>query len=230
MFVEIGEAPRPPPKSSNRPPKPLTSTSLKQEHLVNAKMVLTAGLACQLKDDEVTENTAIAVERVASDLIALSSAVAMALNRALKGNSSDGSDPVLLKKWCEFYSEELLPRTLTMVKKTSPKLDPYGMYLPSRMGTRVSPELLQKGLKAVERPTEAPKKAKKEETEEEPIAEKKADIPKEEPKAVSEEAVDEDEDAEDEEDEAEEVDTLEEDEYDEYEYDEDEYYDDGEEL
>jgi hypothetical protein len=113
-------------------------------------MVLKAGIACQLKDGEDCENTALSVERVASDLIALTNAVAMALNRALKGTDSvHGMDAALIQKWCEFYSQELLPQTRSMVKKTSSKLDAYGLFLPSRMGTTVSPDVLQKGLNAV---------------------------------------------------------------------------------
>ena len=129
-------------------------------------MVLKAGIACQLKDGEDCENTALAVERVASDLIALTNSVATALNRALKKGTTaatgktteddDGKkhgggtdDAALLQKWCEFYRDELLPQTRSMVKKTSSKLDAYGLFLPSRMGTTVSPDVLQKGLNAV---------------------------------------------------------------------------------
>jgi gamma-glutamyl phosphate reductase len=54
------------------------------EHLEAAQMVLKAGIACILKDGEECENTAIAVERVAGDMIGLSTAVAVALNRVLK--------------------------------------------------------------------------------------------------------------------------------------------------
>ena len=128
----------------------MTATALRSEHLDAATMVLKAGIACQLKDGEECENTALAVERVASDLIALSNAVALALNRALKGtNGASGADAALLQKWCEFYSQELLPQTRSMVKKTSSKLDAYGLFLPSRMGSTVSQDLLQKGLKPV---------------------------------------------------------------------------------
>merc|ERR1712086_238737 len=34
-----------------------------------------------------------------------------------------------------------------MVKKTAPKLDAFGLFLPSRMGPTLSQDLLQKGLK-----------------------------------------------------------------------------------
>jgi hypothetical protein len=79
-------------------------------------------------------------------MIGLTAAVAMALNRALKSDDLKGADPALLKKWCAFYKDELLPQTKVMVKKMSPKLDAYGLFLPSRMGTSVSLDLLEKGL------------------------------------------------------------------------------------
>lgn len=146
VFEEISNEP----KASRRAPKPITSTALRAEHLNAAQMVLKAGIACLLKDGEECENSAFAVERVAGDLIGLRTAVAIALNRALKSDNLKGADMGLIKKWCLFYSEELLPKTRSMVKKTSAKLDAYGIYLPSRMGTTVSQELLQKGLKEVE--------------------------------------------------------------------------------
>ena len=145
VFDEISTEP----KAVKKNPKPITSTSLRVEHLEAAQMVLKAGIACILKDGEECENTAIAVERVAGDMIGLSTAVAVALNRVLKEDDWKGADKALIKRWCEFYSEELLPQTRTMVKKTSPMLDAFGLFLPSRMGTTVTPELLQKGLKAV---------------------------------------------------------------------------------
>lgn len=122
---------------------------MKNEHLQAAQLLLKAGLACALKDDEECENTAIALERVVSDLIGLTTAVAKALNNALKSSDFDGDDMDrdLVKKWCEFYSEELLPQTKAMVKSTAPTLDAYGLFLPSRMGASVSQDLLQKGLK-----------------------------------------------------------------------------------
>jgi hypothetical protein len=128
-------------------PRPITSTCLRTEHLEAAAVLLKAGVACQLKDGEECENTCIALERVVADLIGLTSAVALALNRALK-NTDDlkGADPAIIKKWCEFYKQSLLPQTKMMIKKTSSKLDAYGLFLPSRMGTSVSPEMLQKGL------------------------------------------------------------------------------------
>jgi hypothetical protein len=46
--------------------------------------LLKAGVVCQLKEGEECENTAIASELVASDMIGLTTAVAIALNRALK--------------------------------------------------------------------------------------------------------------------------------------------------
>jgi hypothetical protein len=132
--------------------KPITSTNLRQENLDAAKLLLNAGVACILKDGEECENTAIAVERVASDLISLTGAVAKALNKALKFDDNnnlmeEGADPMLVKKWVEFYSEELAPKTRAMVKKTAPKLDAFSLFLPSRPSDTVSQDLIQKGLK-----------------------------------------------------------------------------------
>eukprot|EP00977_Amphora_coffeiformis_P013640 scaffold3608_cov183-Amphora_coffeaeformis.AAC.27 len=219
MFEEISSEPK---VDKKKPPKPITSTALRTEHLEAASMLLKAGLACQLKDGEECENTAIAVERVASDLIGLTSAVAMALNRALKDVDLKGGDPALVKKWCEFYSEQLLPQTKSMVKKTSSRLDAYGLFLPSRMGTSVSRELLSKGLNL---DTEAGMESIAEEEDEEggdatDDASKSSSEPSVE---KAEEAQDEDTvDAEPEADEDEEVE-------DEYEYEEEEYYDDEDE-
>jgi hypothetical protein len=111
-------------------------------------MVLKAGLACTLHDGEECESTAMCVERVAADLMGLTSAVAVALKHELKSleNDEDGDDD-LIKQWCQFYSEELLPDTKKFVKKTSSKLDVYGLYLPSRMSASLPQELLEKGLK-----------------------------------------------------------------------------------
>lgn len=151
MFDEISTLPPPDKKGSKKksappPTKPITSTCLRAEYLNAAGVLLKAGVACQLKDGEECENTAIASERVASDMIGLTTAVAIALNRALKDGGLKGADPALLKKWCAFYSEDLLPQTRAMVKKISPKLDAYGLFLPSRMGASVSRDLLEKGL------------------------------------------------------------------------------------
>ena len=231
MFEEISSEPK---ADKKKPPKPITATALRTEHLEAASMLLKAGLACQLKDGEECENTAIAVERVASDLIGLTSTVAVALNRVLKDVDLKRGDPAIVKKWCEFYSEQLLPQTKSMVKKTSSRLDAYGLFLPSRMGTSVSRELLNKGLnldteagmesiaeedekekgESEESPEESPKpavkksKSKEETTEEETAEDEEA-----------EEAEKEEEEAADEEDEIEE----------EYEYEEEEYYDDEDE-
>jgi hypothetical protein len=213
LFDEISQEPK---LDKKKPPKAITTTSLRSEHLEAAAMLLKAGVACQLKEDEACENTAIAAERVASDLIGLTTSVAIALNRALKSSDLKGGDPELLKKWCEFYSEELLPQTRAMVKKTSSKLDAYGLFLPSRMGASLSPEMLQKGLnlegKSLE-PDEAT------EVEDEPVVatESREDMDAtDEPEARDEEAADEvvEEEAEFD---------------DEYEYEEEEYYDDEEE-
>ena len=226
-FDEIKNLPTPPKdkKKKQPPPKPITSTCLRTEHLEAASMLLKAGIACQLKDGEECENTAIAAERVVSDLIALTGATAIALNRALKDDAK-GADAGVIKKWCEFYSEDLLPKTRSMVKKTSPKLDAYGLFLPSRMGATVSQDLLQKGLK-MEESDSSPAKDDEEETEEKEVAtdstedaetavedkeveeEKKTDADSQAAEAAEEEPVDE-----------------EGEEYDEYEYEEEDYYDD----
>lgn len=144
VFDEISSVPKPDKKKPVA--KPITATSLRAENFNAAEMLLKAGILCQLKEGEECENTAIASERVASDMIGLTTAVAIALNRALKDGDLKGADPSLLKKWSVFYRDELLPQTKTMVKKVSPKLDAYGLFLPSRMGTSVSPDLLEKGV------------------------------------------------------------------------------------
>lgn len=224
MFDEIS-AKQPPPKDKKKAPKaaekPITSTSLRAEHLDAAKMLLKAGIACQLKDGEECENTAIAVERVASDLIGLSAAVAMAINRALKDDDLKGADPSLIKQWCEFYSEELSPQTRSMVKKTTPKLDAYGLFLPSRMGTTVSQDILQKGLNLEETTAELSARDDEEEAQDEAMAiDEVAEIANDEnekenaPEEKEENAMQGDEDVEEE---------------DEYEYEEEEYYDDEDE-
>lgn len=119
-----------------------------EEHLKFAQMVLKAGLACTLNDGEEQENTAMCVERVAADLMGLTAAVAVALKRELKEpNNIDADSEALVKQWCEFYSQELLPDTKKFVKKTSSKLDAYGLYLPSRISTSLPQELLDRGLK-----------------------------------------------------------------------------------
>ena len=188
-------------------------------------MLLKAGVACQLKDGEECENTAIAAERVVSDLIALTGAVAVALNRALKEDLKD-ADPGLIKKWCEFYSENLLPKTRSMVKKTSPKLDAYNLFLPSRMGTTVSPDLLQRGLKLSESDGESAGDEGDEDTpvdEGEEKAQSAESTENAEDNAEDDEEVDEDAAVAD-------VDSVADEgaEYEEYEYEEEEYYDDEE--
>lgn len=158
MFLEIAEnattnnSPSGSSTSSKEhvPPSPekivITSTRLKKEHLDVAKLVLKDGLACMLKPEEVCEITAHAIERVASDMIGLITAVAIALNYALKYYDDDALDKVLIKLWCEFYVLELLPETRAMIAHSTPILDKYGLFLPSKMGTRVAEELLQKGM------------------------------------------------------------------------------------
>ncbi|MGK3744686.1 MAG: hypothetical protein ACI90V_011546 [Bacillariaceae sp.] len=231
MFDEIA-APPSTDKKKKAAPKPITSTSLRSDHLDAAKLLLKTGVACVLKNGEANENTALAVERVASDLLGLTTAVATALNRALKNDADlKGADPVLIKQWCEFYSEVLLPQTRAMVKQTTPKLDAFGLFLPSRMGASVSPDLLQKGMKLDETDDSA-------EVEED---EEKKDVSTEEEKeattdnAEEEVAATEDAPPADDEEEIEEENDVDDDveEFDEeqYEYDEDEdYYDDEDEL
>jgi len=125
--------------------KPITSTRLKKECLDAAQVVLKAGLACKLKPMEECENTVVAMERVVSDMIGLTTAVAAALNSALD-DKDKAVDRALVKLWCEFYLQELLPQTKAMIKSATPTLDAFGIFLPSRMGTTVSQDLLQKGL------------------------------------------------------------------------------------
>lgn len=219
MFDEISHDPSAG-KKTKKPVKPITSTALRTEHLEAAIMLLKAGVACDLKEGEECENTAIASERVASDLIGLTTAVAVALNRALKGDDLKGADPAIIKRWCEFYSEDLLPQTRSMVKKTSAKLDAYGLFLPSRMGASVSPEVLQKGLRADE------SKAEEEEIEEEEEGDEVSSEKPEEP--VNSAVQDSEEEDEDVEGDAQGNKAADEDEYDEYDYEEEEYYDDEE--
>jgi len=234
MFDEIA-APPSKDKKKKVAPKPITSTSLRVDHLDAAKLLLKTGVACVLKDGEENENTALAVERVASDLLGLTTAVATALNRALKGDNLKGADPVLIRQWCEFYSEELLPQTRAMVKQTTPKLDAYGLFLPSRIGASVSPESLQKGLKL----DEIDDSPEVEEDEDEVSTTAKKDTSIEEEKEVTDSAdeettavvedasQDDDEEIENEDDVEDDVEEFDE----EYEYDEDEdYYDDEDEL
>jgi hypothetical protein len=180
-----------------------------EEHLKFAQMVLKAGLACTLHDGEECESTAMCVERVAADLMGLTAAVAVALKRELK--SSDVDDEVLIKQWCEFYSEELLPDTKKFVKKTSSKLDVYGLYLPSRMSASLPQELLEKGLKLGGGDAKKDGEGKDEEP-------KHADEDEEEAKEESVDSAEGKTDAEERE--ATRDDAAEEDEYDEYEYDE----------
>merc|ERR1712071_111682 len=152
MFAEISEYT--PPSSSSNSKKSSSNSStdnkppLHKDHLDGITMMLKAGMATTLREGEDSEQTAVAMERVAVDMIAMTTATATALNRALKNYKKPNHmvDDALLKQWCEFYAEELLPKTKILVKKTSPKLDKYGLFLPSRMGAAVRPELLEKGL------------------------------------------------------------------------------------
>ena len=239
VFDEISQKPAPPSSSkrdkkgaasskNTNKMKPITSSNLRVEHLEAAIMLLKAGVACQLKEGEDCENTAIAAERVASDMIGLSTAVAIALNRALKTDDLQGADPVLIKRWCEFYSEELLPKTRAMVKKTSSKLDAYGLFLPSRMGATLSPETLRKGLNAEELAPATSTESGAADDEEEDVADAATTKDAEPEEGGEEEDVAEKaEEVEDNKEAA--ADEVEEgDEYDEYEYEEEEYYDDEE--
>lgn len=220
MFDEIASPPAKDNKKKKAAPKPITSTALKADHLDAAKLLLKTGIACALKNGEECENTALAVERVASDLLGLNTAVSGALTKALKGDGGlKGADAALIKKWCEFYNDELQPQTRAMVKKTAPKLDAFGLFLPSRMGPRLAEDLLQKGLKLDETSTAAAEEEGDAKDEEPAEEEAEAD------NAEEEEA----DDAEDVEPEKEDEDDVEE--IDEYEYDEEEeYYDDEDEL
>eukprot|EP00584_Thalassiosira_punctigera_P001908 CAMPEP_0172544404 /NCGR_PEP_ID=MMETSP1067-20121228/14568_1 /TAXON_ID=265564 ORGANISM="Thalassiosira punctigera, Strain Tpunct2005C2" /NCGR_SAMPLE_ID=MMETSP1067 /ASSEMBLY_ACC=CAM_ASM_000444 /LENGTH=619 /DNA_ID=CAMNT_0013330963 /DNA_START=53 /DNA_END=1912 /DNA_ORIENTATION=+ len=152
-FTEISPAQAPTPAPSSKkgrsksrpsPAKP-KNPPLCEEHLKFAQMVLKAGLACALHDGEESESTAMCVERVAADLMGLTAAVAVALKRELKKQTVENEEVV--KQWCEFYSEELMPDTKKFCKKVTGKLDAYGLYLPSRISANLSQELLEKGLK-----------------------------------------------------------------------------------
>jgi ANTH domain len=141
MFDEIA---RKPGKKDN---------NLRKEHLDAADMLLKAALLCQLKTGEECENTAIAMERVCADMMAMSSAVATALNRAIgKKKSSSSASPKLIRDWCRFYKDDLLPKTKALIKKTTGKLDAYGLFLPSRMGASIAPDVLEQGLNMEDTP------------------------------------------------------------------------------
>lgn len=234
IFNEINPLPAPAPASkkgrSKRgapPSKKPKNPPLCEEHLKFAQMVLKAGLACTLHDGEESESTAMCVERVAADLMGLTAAVAVALKRELRQRQPDESDEdseELVRQWCEFYSEELLPDTKKFCKKVTPKLDTYGLYLPSRMNASLSPELLEKGLKLG--------KTEKEEEEKEEVEEELEEEPSEEEKSEKSDEVEADGGSADEGDvsmamrsKAASPTQDEEDEYDEYEYDEYDEYD-----
>jgi len=159
MFTEIAQDPpqpksksgskkssSPPPPSSNN--KPITQTRLKAEHLQASKLLLKAALDCKLRDkSEECEHTAIALERVVADLMALSSAVALSLTEAIKSSNKPGMDKVLISKWCEFYSQELMKQTRMTMKTCTPTLDRWSLFLPSRIEKKLDPDLLEIGLK-----------------------------------------------------------------------------------
>jgi len=177
---------------------------LKQEHLQASQLLLKAACACQFQSsEEECETTSIALERVAMDLMGLTSSIASALSTSLK--KVDGcsvSEKALVKKWCEFYVESLRPQTKAFVKKASGSLDNYGLFLPSRMSATVSQELLSKGLDFSEDQEDEP-----EEEEEEEVVEEKVE--------VKEETIEEDEPEEEDNEEDEEEEYEEEEEYDE---------------
>lgn len=267
LFCEIGENPTPAKKhasrssksrssaSSSLPQKPITSTRLRKEHLDAAKLILKAGLTCKLRQPEECENTAIAMETVVADMIGLTTAVAKALNSALKSKYEEGDtmmpDRALIQLWSEFYSQDLLPQTKAMMKSTTPTLDAYDLFLPSRIGTTVSQELLQKGLKfalapAVAEPKDEKKDGKTEQDDEDEGLENEGGEAEDEMGVIDAAGDDREEegamgygdDATSEVDQDEEIgqvkssrdvggveDYDDEDEYDEYEYDDDEYYD-----
>jgi len=204
------------------------------EHLEASQMLLKAACSCSFKDGEECENIAIAIERVAIDLMGLTSAVATALNRVLK---SDSASNVELKRWCQFYSEELRPETKAFVKKVSPKLDKYGLFLPSRIGVSVPQDLLKKGLQIQEKdaqeedsetknPNETNEDDESKQQQSFPEGEKEADEKEEdeEEETRNDEEEEEEEEAEDDEEEEDVEVSIEEDEYEEeYEYDDEEY-------
>jgi len=217
--------------SSPKKQKPITSTGLRQEHLDGAIMLLKAGCAASLKENESTDHTAVAMERVAADMIGLTKAVASTLTKTLKSDMSK-VDQALVQKWCVFYKEELLPKTKVLVKRTSSKLDKFGLFLPSRMGASVPSELLEKGLllgteEKVEElkedePVESDSKGVDEEVGEKEDATKDDDVEEEEEDEVEPEEEDDDDDDEEEPVKVKQPVNDIDDEYDEY---EDEYYD-----
>ena len=204
------------------------NNSLKQEHLQASQLLLKAAVSCQFtSSSEECEMTSIALERVAMDLMGLTSSVASSLTASLKKSDSCSVDQkILLKKWCEFYSQNLRPQTKSFVKKASVSLDKYGLFLPSRMSATVSQELLSKGLQfsedeeEEEQEEEEKEETKDDEEKEEKIEEKEEE---EEEEKIEESKEEEEEDSDDEEEEAEEDEDEDEEYEEEYEYDE---YDD----
>jgi len=224
VFDEISAEPK---VDKKKPLKPITNTALRGEHLEAAVLLFKAGLACQLKDGEECENTAIAAERVASDLIGLTAAVAIQLNRVLKDEDLKGGDPAMVKKWCELYKQQLLPQTKAHVKKLSSKLDAYGLFLPSRMGTSVSQELLERGLNLEEKEQDDEEEEEETEMTEEEDAKEKEDEDDEEDEKTTRSTRKPKVDLDEEDAEEEEFDDDDDDE-DAYEFDDEEYYDEEE--
>lgn len=155
MFSEISQENESSSSKKSSSNKPITSTGLRVEHLEAATLLLKSATACSLKDGEECEHTACAMERVAADMIGITSAVAVSLNKVLRSPEPiSGVDYALIKRWCEFYAEELLPKTKLLVKKSSSKLDKYGLFLPSRMSASIRKEVLEKGLNYMEKSEE----------------------------------------------------------------------------
>lgn len=143
-FDEIYSTERPTPKqqskrkSKQRPTAHLKSSNnpLCEEHYKAAELLLKAGTAvCRnLKDDDVDENTALAAERVASDLMALTVACGKALSsRSSSRTQSAPPPPALVRQWCVWYRDTLVPQTKQVLHQLSPPLDAFGLYLPSRI-------------------------------------------------------------------------------------------------
>jgi len=225
MFNEITSSSKGKKGSSNN-----NNNSLKQEHLQASQLLLKAAVSCQFtSSSEECEMTSIALERVAMDLMGLTSSVASSLTASLKKSDSCSVDQkILLKKWCEFYSQNLRPQTKSFVKKASVSLDKYGLFLPSRMSATVSQELLSKGLQFSEDEEEEEQEEKEEKEEEEDTKDEEKEEKEEEKEEEEEEKIEEikEEDVEDSDDEEEEAE-KDEDEYEEYEeeYEYDEYDD-----
>jgi len=121
------------------------STSLNQDNLDAAKLVLRAGVACSaLSCEKYSEHIAVAIECLVTDLIGLVRVVGNTLNVALAQDDTNKNKKtqILLDRWCDFYIQLLLPQTKQVIRTTMPLLDRYGLYLPSRTGGSLRNELL----------------------------------------------------------------------------------------